>query len=113
MTISELVPYSELDDEQRIMVGSEDWTVRQKAAQQGYGLDRLVFDRNEHVRFTVAAQGYGLDALVTDPSPHVRNQASGYLIARYGNAFELDRWREKEPDKVFEDMTPVGFLDPS
>lgn len=92
------------------LVGSEDWIVRQKAAQQGYGLDRLVLDRNEHVRFAVAAQGYGLDALALDPSPHVRNRASGYLIAHYGNAFELDRWREKEPDKVFEDMALADFL---
>lgn len=110
MAASELIPYSRLDGEQRALVGSEDWIVRQKAAQQGYGLDRLVLDRNEHVRFAVAAQGYGLDALALDPSPHVRNRASGYLIARYGNAFELDRWREKEPDKVFEDMAVAGFL---
>ena len=38
--------------------------IRVAVAEQGYGLDILVNDKNANVRAAVARQGYGLDILV-------------------------------------------------
>ena len=49
--------------------------IRQAVAEQGYGLNVLINDKNWQVREAVAKQGYGLDILVydcllyTSPSP--------------------------------------------
>ena len=40
------------------MVNSGLYQTRMRAAKQGYGLDRLVHDRNVYVRIEVAKQGY-------------------------------------------------------
>ena len=41
-------------------------------AQQGYGLDTLINDKNWTVRNRVAMQGYGLDKLANDKDHRVR-----------------------------------------
>ena len=52
---------------------------RYLAARHGYGLDKLVDDDEEYVRFGVAERGYGLDKLVNDPDEKIR-----YEVARQG-----------------------------
>ena len=34
-----------------------------------YGLEKLIHDKSEEVRWGVACKGYRLDILVNDPSP--------------------------------------------
>ena len=41
-------------------------------AQQGYGLDKLIKDKDYRVRNRVAMQGYGLDKLANDKDYRVR-----------------------------------------
>lgn len=54
------------------VVHSNDYQMREIAAQLGVGLYTLVADENAYVRCAVAQQGYGLDTLIADPSPIVR-----------------------------------------
>lgn len=54
------------------LVNSKHLSDRLAVAQQGYGLDRLVFDDAFQVRAACAAQGYGQHILVKDPEPMVR-----------------------------------------
>lgn len=46
--------------------------MRDAVAEQGYGLDKLVNDKDWAVHATVAKQGYGLDKLVNDENLNVR-----------------------------------------
>ena len=52
-----------------------DENIRVAVAEQGYGLDVLVNDKDWFVRRAVAEQGYGLDRLVNDESEDVRQAA--------------------------------------
>lgn len=61
----------ELED----MVVHGDYTERIKAAECGYGLERLVEDRDALVRMAVAKKGYGLIDLLGDEHPMVRSAA--------------------------------------
>ena len=56
---------------------------RHEAAEQGYGLDKLVHDEDADVRVAVAKQGYGLEQLVSDESWLVREE-----VARQGYGLE-------------------------
>ncbi len=55
-----------------ILVYDEDWKVRRAVAEQGYGLDILINDEDWKVRRAVADQGYGLDELIHDEDWTVR-----------------------------------------
>ena len=73
-------------------------------ANQGYGLDILIHDKDEFVRLEVAKQGYGLDILVNDKKPVIRNYAIEQLKLNkqiQNETFEekLDRLeREAQPE---------------
>ena len=54
------------------MLKSKDCLVRVEAAEQGYGLNRLINDEFYLVRIEVARKGYGLDVLINDENPCVR-----------------------------------------
>lgn len=51
---------------------------RIRVAEQGYGLNLFVHDRDPKVRLAVAKQGYRLELLVNDPDPEVRQAALDY-----------------------------------
>jgi len=57
---------------QKEFIESENWYVRSAVAEQGYGLDILVHDKDPNVRSAVAEQGYGLDRLINDEDWQVR-----------------------------------------
>ena len=63
------------------LIDDEDNIVRQKVAQQGYGLDKLINDDYWGVRAEIANQGYGLDKLIHDEEPKVRLLAYDALRA--------------------------------
>lgn len=96
------IPYAELDVEQQAMVDSENPWERRDAARQGYGLDKLVADEDEDVRFKIAEQGYGLDILVDDPDPAIR-----LALAKQG--YGLDRLVGDEHPLVREAVAKQGF----
>ncbi len=57
---------------QKEFIESENWHVRSAVAEQGYGLDILVHDKDPNVRIAVAEQGYGLERLINDEDWQVR-----------------------------------------
>ena len=56
-----------------VLLYDEDSIVRQAVAEQGFRLDILLHDEDFVVRKTVAKKGYGLDILVHDEEWQVRN----------------------------------------
>lgn len=65
-------------------VRSENWAERMIAAENGYGLDVLVEDKDERVRAAVARQGYCLAKLVRDKHWWVRVEVAnmGYGLEK-------------------------------
>lgn len=61
---------------QQWMLKSTDWEIRRALADQGYGLDILVYDDDFRVRTAVARQGYRLDILLRDVDWEVRQAAA-------------------------------------
>ena len=55
-----------------VFVDSNNFIARKSAAEQGYGLDKLINDSDSQIRTIVAEQGYGLDILANDVSTDVR-----------------------------------------
>ena len=56
-------------------MNDENFLVRAAVAKQGYGLDKLIHDKEELVRMEVANQGYNLETLVNDESGVIRSIA--------------------------------------
>lgn len=63
------------------LLHSDAYYARQMVAETGYGLDTLINDKNETIRYIVACQKYGMDRLINDPSYIVR---CGVARAGYG-----------------------------
>lgn len=59
-----------------------DWYDKVELAEQGYALDKLIFDKDWSVRKAVAKQRYGLDILINDPNYRVRRTVAemGYKL---------------------------------
>ena len=55
-----------------VLINDKNWQVREAVTKQGYGLDILINDKNWYVRQAVANQGYGLDVLINDKDWQVR-----------------------------------------
>ena len=74
------------------MLKSDDWEVRKKVAEQGYGLEKLINDENWVVRKEVAIQRYRLDILVNDVAWEVRLE-----VAKHGYGLDIlvndENWR--------------------
>lgn len=101
--MADFIPYENLDEAQRMQVDSPLWTNRLLAAHAGLGLDRLVHDSHAHVREAVADQGFGLDVLICDREEAVRWIAANHIVAesledagRERLAEQYGRWLEFE-----------------
>lgn len=57
---------------QQSLVNDADYNVRRATAEQGYGLDVLMYDKNFSVRCAVVRQGGGLDTFIHDDSCYIR-----------------------------------------
>lgn len=95
--------YTELSHDQKTLVDSVSERDRIKAAERGFGLDKLVSDESCYVRAYVAENGYGLETLSRDESAVVRR-----VVARkgYGHDDLALTSQHKSPQAP---MTPGGF----
>ena len=69
---------------QDAFIESGDWWVREAAADQGYGLERLIYDENWCVKNAVVRQNYRMDILIHDKDWHVRS-----AVARQGYGLDV------------------------
>lgn len=116
--------YTELSHDQKTLVDSVSERDRIKAAERGFGLDKLVSDESCYVRAYVAENGYGLETLSRDESAVVRRVVArkGYgldvlvddpdedvrrLVAR--NGFMLDKLAHDESFLVRCDVAEQGY----
>lgn len=76
--------YTELSHDQKTLVDSVSERDRIKAAERGFGLDKLVSDESCYVRAYVAENGYGLETLSRDESAVVRR-----VVARKGYGLDV------------------------
>ena len=78
------------DNQEQIL--TRDWHHRKALVDQGFCLDKLVYDEDFDVRKTVARQGYSLDILVNDKDCHVREAVAeqGYGL---GILINDENWR--------------------
>lgn len=60
------------DEKKDLEVMSTNSNNRKAVAEEGYGLDKLIYDYHEQVRCAVADHGYGLDILINDKDWGVR-----------------------------------------
>ena len=67
-----------------VLINDKNWQVREAVTKQGYGLDVLINDKNWQVREAVAKQGYGLDVLVYDEDWCVRE-----AVAKQGYGLDI------------------------
>lgn len=72
-----------------VLVNDKNWYVREAVAKQGYELDVLVNDKDWHVRKAVAEQGYGLEVLIGDKDWYVRK-----IVGRQG--YDIDVFADDE-----------------
>ena len=79
MKINEVTP------DYKAMVNSDNWEDKVMTVQHGYGLDKLIKDKEYYVRYEVARHGYGLDKLIDDPSWIVRKEVAnqGYGLLKF------------------------------
>lgn len=68
--------YSELSENERAVADHSRRTVRCVAAEQGWGLDKLVSDPDPNVRAAVAGRGFQADKLINDEHWYVRCAAA-------------------------------------
>lgn len=89
-----------------ILVYDECWMVRRAVAEQGYGLDVLINDKDWRVRMEVAGQGYGLDILIHDEIDLVR-----YIVAKQGYGPDVlihdDNYNVRETAKTMLDSSTI------
>ncbi len=67
-----------------VLINDKNWQVREAVAKQGYGLDILIHDEDWCVREAVAKQGYGLDILIYDNDWCVRE-----AVAKQGYGLDI------------------------
>ena len=58
------------------LITDKDWLIRCTVAAHGYGLDKLINDEHYQVRRAIVNQGYGLDKLVYDKDRRVREEVA-------------------------------------
>lgn len=87
-TPTPFVPYADLSEQER--------------------LRKLAFDPDENVRAMVANNGFGLDALVSDPSELVRYTA---MQALHKTGLDIDEWIKANPDKCIYGYQPMRVFD--
>ncbi len=84
------------------LIYDKDPDVRAAVARQGYGLDILIYDENPNVRIEVALQGYNLNVLVKDESPFVR-------IAVAEQGYGLDVLIHDEDSQIRAEVAAHGY----
>lgn len=61
-----------------------DWHIYKEIAEQGYGLNKLVYHKNDSVRLAVAKHGYGLNILANDKNQTIREE-----VAKQGYGLDI------------------------
>lgn len=93
----EIIRYSNLNEQQKKIVDDESWEYRWNGVQLGFGLDKLVYDKDPFIRQSIARIGYGLDVLAKDKSNWVLQAVNEYLNKNRYNT--INDWIIKNPDK--------------
>lgn len=93
----EIIRYSNLNEQQKKIVDDESWEYRWNGVQLGFGLDKLVYDKDPFIRQSIARIGYGLDVLAEDKNNWVLQAVGKYLDKNRYNT--INDWIINNPDK--------------
>lgn len=89
--------FSKLNAEQQALVMSSDPNDRVEAAKAGYGLEVLIDDPSDYIRYRVAWNDYGWDVLQDDPCVSIQE----LLVARFGADHSgLEQWAKEHPEQL-------------
>ena len=89
------IPYG-TDPKLDKLVDSKKWEHRLKAAQRGYGLDKLIDNEQDmSVKYEIIKQGYGLDLFLYDISQTIRF----FTISKLKSlGYDIYTWKQKYPE---------------